>query len=343
MTHRPPPAALPPEAVCPVLHPPEPPVCTSGTTAAPSRRRWLAGSGLGLGLAATGLWPMSAAHAQKEKASPAVPPRAGDSSYEPSMGQIGKDVIWIPTPDALVTRMLQLGGVTRSDFVIDLGSGDGKIVIAAARDFGARGLGIEYNPDMVAFAQRQAQAAGVAGRARFEKADIFESDLSKATVITMYLLPGLNLRLRPTLLKLRPGTKLITHAFTMGGWQPDEVSRADGSSSHLWRVPANVAGRWRLSYPQGGRRTTVPMAVTRQHFQFPEGTLDLRGVETSLGDARVIGERVRFAFTGTDGVARTFVGRVNGAHIEGDVHDGRRSERFSAEREGSAPEIDVTD
>ena len=298
-----------------------------------TRRRLLQA---GSAIAAASLWPQSAAHAQK-------PTVARGSDYQPSMGQLGKHVIWIPTPDALVTRMLQLGGVTRDDYVIDLGAGDGKIVIAAARDFGARGLGIEYDPDMVAFAQRQAQAAGVAERARFEKADIFESDFSQADVITMYLLPALNLRLRPTLLKLRPGTRLVTHAFTMGGWRPDEVSRADGASAHLWLVPANVGGRWRLSYPQGGRRVTLPMVVQRQHFQFPEGQVDLDGVETSLRDARVIGDRLRFGFTGTDGVARSFVGQVNGARIEGEVLGGRRPERFSAVREGEAPAIDVSD
>jgi SAM-dependent methyltransferase len=290
------------------------------------------------GITAASLWPLQAAQAQK--VGTAV---ADAGTYQPQTGQAGKDVIWVPTPDSLVKRMLQLGGVSRDDYVIDLGAGDGKIVIAAARDFGARGLGIEYNAEMVAHAQRLAQAAGVADRAKFEKADIFESDFSKATVITMYLLPTLNMRLRPTLMKLRPGTKLVTHAFNMGGWQPDEISRADGSTAHLWLVPANVTGKWKLHHPQGGRRLTVPMEVTRQRFQFPEGTVDLSGVENSLRDARVIGDRLRFALTGTDGVVRSFNGRVNGARIEGEVHDGRHSERFSAERESEGPAIDVTD
>ncbi len=303
-------------------------------TRPPTRRQWLSAS---TGLVAASLWPVSAAHAQKSTAV------ADAGTYAPQTGQAGKDVIWVPTPDALVKRMLQLGGVTKDDFVIDLGAGDGKIVIAAARDFGARGLGIEYNPDMVAHAQRLAQAAGVADRAKFEKADIFESDFSKATVITMYLLPTLNMKLRPTLLKLKPGTKLVTHAFNMGGWQPDEVSRAGGSAGHLWLVPANVTGKWKLDYAQGGRRSTVPLEVTRQHFQFPEGTLDLQGTETSLRDARVIGDKLRFAFTGTDGVVRTFLGRVNSGRIEGEAHDGRRAERFTATRESEGPAIDVTD
>ena len=295
----------------------------------PDRRQWLAAGGALLGAS---LWAPHAALAQ----------RGPDPAFEPQTGQAGKDVIWVPTPDELVTRMLQLGGVTAKDYVIDLGAGDGKIVIAAAKQFGARGHGIEYNPDMVALAQRRAQAAGVADRARFEKADIFESDFSKADVITMYLLPGLNLKLRPTLMKLKPGTRLVTHAFTMGGWKPDETSRAASASAFLWLVPAKVTGEWQLSYPQGKGRQSVRMDVTRQHFQFPEGTVQLGEIETSLRDARVAGDRVRFAFTGTDGVLRSFEGKVSGGRIEGEVNDGQRRQPFSAERRGDGPDIDVT-
>lgn len=308
-----------------------PATATPATRLAFSRRRLLAASGGAL--AAGWLAGLPAAHAQTG---------SGDT-YQPQSGQAGKDVIWVPTPDELVTRMLQLGGVKASDFVIDLGAGDGKIVIAAAKEFGASGLGLEYNPDMVALAQRRAREAGVADKARFEKADIFESDFSKADVITMYLLPSLNLKLRPTLMQLKPGTRLVTHAFTMGGWQPDESSRARGASAYLWLVPANVSGRWRLSYPQGGRRTQVDMSITRQHFQFPEGTVALGEAEGSLRDARVMGERVRFAFTGTDGVLRTFNGKVSGARMEGQVSDGKRSDAFTAERQGDASPIDTTD
>ncbi len=296
----------------------------------PNRRQWLATGGALLGAS---LWAPHAVLAQ----------RTPDPAYEPQSGQAGKDVVWVPTPDELVTRMLQLGGVTAKDYVIDLGAGDGKIVIAAARQFGARGHGIEYNPDMVALAQRRAQAAGVADRAHFEKADIFESDFSKADVITMYLMPALNLRLRPTLMKLKPGTRLVTHAFTMGGWKPDESSRAAGASAFLWLVPANVSGQWQLNYPQSGRQQNLAMSVERQRYQFPEGTVQLGAADTSLRDARVMGERVRFAFTGTDGVLRTFEGKVNGGKIEGQVHDGKKSERFTATRKGDGPAIETAD
>ncbi|MDO5625254.1 MAG: methyltransferase domain-containing protein [Pseudomonadota bacterium] len=293
---------------------------------------------LGLGAAAVAMALAAPLRALAQQGS-----AAGGEVFVPQTGQAGKDVIWVPTPDELVTRMLQLGGVTKNDYVIDLGAGDGKIVIAAARQFGASGKGIEYNPDMVALAQRRAAEAGVDDKAQFEKADIFESDFSRADVITMYLLPSLNLKLRPTLMKLKPGTRLVTHAFTMGGWQPDETSRAGGASAYLWLVPANVSGRWRLSYPQGGQRVQTDIDVTRQHFQFPEGTVTLGDVEGSLRDARVSGDRVRFAFTGTDGLLRTFEGKVNGARIEGQVSDGQRSEPFTAERRGDARVIETSE
>ncbi len=307
-------------------------VRASAEAAHPRRRLLLAGSSL---LLAAGIASTPLAWAQKTD--------APDPDFAPQSGQAGKDVIWVPTPDELVTRMLQLGGVTKDDYVIDLGAGDGKIVIAAAKQFGARGHGIEYNPDMVALAQRRARAAGVADRARFEKADIFESDFSKADVITMYLLPALNLKLRPTLMRLKPGTRLVTHAFTMGSWKPDETSRAGGASAYLWLVPANLSGQWQLSYPQGKGRQSVRVDVTRQHFQFPEGQVQMGEIETSLRDARVMGERVRFAFTGTDGVLRSFEGKVSGDRIEGEVSDGQKSERFSATRKGGGPDIDVAD
>ena len=298
------------------------------------RRAFITGSAA---WAASGLLASGGLQAQQLRAGSFA---AGD--YKPRRGQSGKDVIWIPTPDLFVTRMLRLAQVTPQDFVIDLGSGDGKIVIAAARE-GARGLGIEYNPDMVELSRRRAQEAGVAERTRFEKADIFESDFSNADVITMYLLPTLNLKLRPTLMKLKPGTRLVTHAFNMGGWQPDETSRAGGANAYLWLVPANVSGQWQLSYPQGGKQLSQAMTVERQRYQFPEGTVVLGSADTSLRDARVIGDRVRFAFTGTDGVLRTFDGKVNGGRIDGQVSDGHKSEKFSATRKGEGTAIETVD
>src|SRR3954463_2181146 len=147
---------------------------------------------------------------------------ATQAPYEPKVGQAGKDVVWVPTPQALVNKMLDMAKVTPSDYLIDLGSGDGRTVITAAKR-GLKALGIEYNPDMVALSQRNAAAAGVSDKATFVKADIFESDFSKATVITMFLLPSLNLQLRPKLLDLAPGTRVVSNSFRMEAWEPDQT------------------------------------------------------------------------------------------------------------------------
>ncbi|HSN40797.1 MAG TPA: class I SAM-dependent methyltransferase, partial [Burkholderiales bacterium] len=191
-------------------------------------------------LAATGWFP-AAVHAQNG---------APGNDYAPQIGQAGKDVIWVPTPQALVERMLQMAKVTPNDYLIDLGSGDGRTVITAAKKFGVKALGIEYNPDMVALSKRNAEKEGVAGRAEFMKADIFATDFSKATVITMYLLPQLNLRLRPTLLKMKPGTRIVSHAFSMDDWQPDQTESVGSRTAYLWIVPARVEGTWRWSGPR---------------------------------------------------------------------------------------------
>ena len=219
--------------------------------------------GLTLALAGAGL----DAPAQKE--APAEPKAA--TSYEPAVGQPGKDVVWVPTPQPLVDKMLDMAKVTPADYVIDLGSGDGRTVITAAKR-GIRSLGIEYDPDMVELSKRNAEKAGVADRARFVKADLFDSDLSQATTITMFLLPAINLKLRPKLLELKPGTRIVSNSFTMGDWEPDETATLDASSgcdtswctSLLWIVPAKVAGTHKT--PQGELKL-------KQTFQMLSGTL----------------------------------------------------------------------
>src|SRR5438132_7131166 len=174
--------------------------------------------------------------------------------FQPEVGQPGKDVVWVPTPQAVVDRMLDMAKVTPQDFLMDLGSGDGRTVITAAKR-GTRALGIEYNPDMVELSKANARAAGVTERAQFMKADLFETDFSKATVITMFLLPGINLKLRPKLLGLKPGTRVVSNTFTMGEWQPDDKQTVDAGcdgswcTALLWIVPARVAGSYKV--PQG--------------------------------------------------------------------------------------------
>jgi SAM-dependent methyltransferase len=163
---------------------------------------------------------------------------ACERSYKPERGQEGKDVVWIPTPDEVVQRMLQMVEVTPADVVYDLGAGDGKIAIAAAR-LGARAVGIEYNPDMARLAQCYVNAEGLGGKVRIERGDVFESDFREATVVTMYLLPDLNLKLIPKLLRdLKPGTRIVSHAFHMGGWEPEQKAKVDGKDVYRWTIPA---------------------------------------------------------------------------------------------------------
>src|SRR5258706_13839907 len=186
----------------------------------------------------------AAAFAQAQKA-----PAAASPVYEPSSGQEGKDVVWVPTPQILVDKMLDMAKVTPRDFVMDLGSGDGRTVITAAKR-GARALGVEFNPDMVALSRRNAAKAGVSDKAIFVEADIFRSDLSPATVITLFLLTDLNLKLRPTILTLKPGTRIVSNTFRMGDWEPDqtvELGCDTYCTAYLWIVPARVEGRWKTA------------------------------------------------------------------------------------------------
>ena len=202
----------------------------------------------------------------------------GQKPFEPQVGQAGKDVVWVPTPQAVVDKMLDMAKLTKDDIHYDLGSGDGRTVITAAKR-GARAFGIEYNPDMVTLSQNNAKAAGVADRATFEKADLFETDLSKANVITMFLLPSINLKLRPKILDLKPGTRIVSNTFTMEDWQADETATVtDGCSSSwctalFWIVPAKVAGTWNT--PNGALTLT-------QTFQMLSGTLGTQAVQGRL-------------------------------------------------------------
>ena len=226
------------------------------------------------------------------------------STFEPQVGQAGKDVVWVPTPQALVEKMLDMAQVTPQDFLIDLGSGDGRTVITAAKR-GLRAQGIEYNPDMVELARRNAAAEGVSERAVFSNADLFESDFSKAQVLTMFLLPQLNMKLRPAILAMTPGTRVVSNSFTMEDWEPDETERLPECTSwctaYLWIVPARVAGDWEL--PQSRLSLT-------QEFQMISGRLG----STPLTDGRLRGEEI--TFTIGDAV---YNGRAQGNAMSGTV------------------------
>jgi SAM-dependent methyltransferase len=228
-------------------------------------------------------------------------PAPAAQDYTPSPYQAGKDVVWVPTPGDLVEKMLDMARITPADLLLDLGSGDGRTVIAAARR-GATAMGIEYNPDMVALSRREALKAGVAARATFVQGDIFQSDISKATVISLFLLPELNLRLRPGILALKPGTRVVSNTFRMGDWSPDEAADLKCGPhciAYLWIVPARVEGRW--------QSTLGPLAIT-QNFQTFEGAIG--GKPTDKG--RLQGERIYFSADGME-----FAGVVRGDSMEG--------------------------
>jgi precorrin-6B methylase 2 len=241
---------------------------------------------------------------------------ATQKPYEPQVGQGGKDVVWVPTPQALVDKMLEMAKVTPADFVMDLGSGDGRTVITAAKR-GSRAVGIEYNPDMVELSKRNAAEAGVSDKATFMKADLFETDLTKAQVITMFLLPSINMKLRPTILNLKPGTRIVSNTFTMEDWAADETqSVAEGCTSWctalLWIVPAKVEGSWKM--PQGELKLM-------QQFQMISGTL----AGTPITEATLRGDHISFNAGGV-----TYDGTVDGTTMHG---TGARGAAWSATKQ----------
>ena len=226
----------------------------------------------------------------------------GSKPFEPTVGQAGKDVVWVPTPQALVDRMLDMAKVTPKDILVDLGSGDGRTVITATKR-GVNARGIEFNPDMVALSRRNAAAQG-APKAQFVQGDIFQSNFSTATVVTMFLLPSLNLRLRPQLLEMRPGTRLVSNTFDMGDWTPDQEISASGDCTSycramLWIVPAKVGGTWKMANGN---------LVLEQKYQMLTGTLNGQ----AISDAKMNGSAITFTAGG-----RTYTGTVTGNSMKG--------------------------
>jgi precorrin-6B methylase 2 len=233
--------------------------------------------------------------------------------YQPSVGQEGKDVVWVPTPDELVAAMLDMAKLTASDTLIDLGSGDGRIVIAAAKR-GARATGYEYNPDMVDLSKANAMKAGVAGKAEFVQADIFQTDFSRATVLTMYLLPELNIKLRSKILDMKPGTRVVSHAFSMEDWEADETLEQEGRTAYLWIVPAKLAGAWTWPGESGNAQLSL-----NQTYQKVAGTLKMGARELPIRDAKVEGDRITFSVNEGNPTTILYSGRVKGNAIEGTI------------------------
>ncbi len=228
---------------------------------------------------------------------------AQQAPFEPQSGQAGKDVVWVPTPQVLVERMLDLAKLQKGELHIDLGSGDGRTVITAAKR-GATSIGVEYNPKMVELSNFNAKNEGVTGRVTFVNGDLFEYDFSKANVLTLFLLPSINMRLRPTILNMRPGTRVVANTFTMEDWQADETSVVGGDciswcTAHLWIVPAKVEGAWKM--PQG-------TLTLKQNFQMLSGTLG----STPIADGKLRGDEITFTAGG-----QKYTGKVNGNTITG--------------------------
>jgi SAM-dependent methyltransferase len=276
------------------------------------------GLAAGFALAVLTAVPAFAQPAASGQAAPAA------SDYVPKSGQAGKDVVWVPTHDALVQRMLDMAQVTPNDYLVDLGSGDGRTVIAAAKR-GLRALGVEYNGDLVTLSQRNAEREGVTDKARFVRGDIFETDFSDATVVTLFLLPQLNLRLRPTLLAMKPGTRVVSNSFRMDDWIPDQEMNAGSDctqycSAMLWIIPAKVEGTWRFD---GGQ------IALEQKFQMLTGTITRDGKAVPISDGKMTGADIAFTAGG-----ERYAGRVEDGRME--LKAGGGSGRaISATRAGS--------
>jgi SAM-dependent methyltransferase len=248
-------------------------------------------------------------------------PAAEQKPFEPTVGQSGKDVVWVPTPQVVVEKMLDMAKVTPQDFVMDLGSGDGRNIIAAAKR-GANGLGVEFNPDMVELSRRSAAEAGVADRAKFVQGDMYEADISKATVLALFLLPHNLNKLTPKFLDLPPGTRIVGNTFAPEGWAADETEQVGGDctswcTSLLWIVPAKVDGAW---------KTADGQLALKQEFQMVSGTL------TSGGKTIELSGRLRGDMLMLNGNGAELSGKVAGNRIEGSLKNGSSASQFSATR-----------
>ncbi|HET6778735.1 MAG TPA: class I SAM-dependent methyltransferase [Gemmatimonadales bacterium] len=251
----------------------------------------------------------------------------------PATAQVSRspDVHFVPTPHEVVAAMLKVANVRKNDVLYDLGSGDGRIVIAAARKYGTRGTGIDIDSVRVAEGRLGARKAGVTAKAKFQQADLFETDLRDATVVTLYLLPTLNVKLRPKLFsELRPGSRVVSHAFDMGSWKPDSTFMVGTSAVFYWVIPANVGGEWAVS-ATGGKQYTLRLT---QKFQHVEGTAELNGKSVPVSTAAVHGDKVILEIADPDGPVR-LTGRVRDDVITG-TH---RGSKWRARRNGPAPAL----
>jgi SAM-dependent methyltransferase len=231
----------------------------------------------------------------------------------PEVGQVSKDSVWVPTPERMIRRLLQLADTTKHDVVLDLGSGDGRIPIYAAKHFGARGIGVELEENLVNLSRRTAESQGVAPRVQFIQDDLFKADLSVASVIALYISPGVMERLKPRLLELRPGTRVVSHHFTLGDWEHDEKIEVEGRSGYLWVVPAGIEGEWKVSLPGQDFRLRI-----ERRYQKLTTSGERGGKRLHVIGARLRGTELWFTSFDRDGGTRHFHGRLEGERLAGD-------------------------
>ena len=250
-------------------------------------------------------------------ANPSAVLAQADEAWRPQRGQTGKDVMWLPTPDELAYRLLEVARVGPNDLVYDLGAGDGKIAIAAAQRHGARAVGIEYNARLAAFAQREVERAGVADRVRIIQADLFQTDFSSATVLTLYLLDELNQQLRPRVLAMKPGTRVVSNSFAMGDWEPDHVVRVGTQVGYYWLVPANVAGEWIV---EGLAETSGPARLALvQRYQRLAGTITIDGRALPLLSPAIEGDRLSLRYVDASNLLKAVRLTVQADRLEGEM------------------------
>lgn len=252
---------------------------------------------------------------------------ASDST--PQIGQVSKNSVWVPTPERMIRRLLQMADTSPADLVMDLGSGDGRVPIYAARHFGTRAVGVELEANLVRLSLEVARAQGVAHLTQFVRQDLFETDLSRANVITLYLSPGAMTLLKPRLMALKPGVRVVSHQFTLDDWEADETIRVEGRSGYLWVVPAPLQGHWRLSSAGDELRLTI-----EQKFQELTTKALRAGRAVNVVGARLRGNELSFTSFDRDGSSRHYRGRVDGARMQGEAsgEDGA-AVRWTATRE----------
>lgn len=270
---------------------------------------------------------------------------AADYAYEPVIGMPGKDVVWVPTPPHVIDFMLDLAQANKNDFVVDLGSGDGRMVLGAAKR-GIKSRGVEFNPDLVQLSKDEAARLGVSEYAEFVVQDMFKADLSQVTLLMTYLLPHLNQKVRPlAIAQMKPGSRVVTYAFHMGEWQPEQVAQTGGLTVHLYVVPAAAMGEWRWTHDGIGFGRDYAMSV-RQKFQFIDGTASTKNSPVYLRDMKLLGDRITFTLTEEAGssLAQTrYEGRIDGDVITGTAvtNNQEKPKPWKAQRIGGRTPIEA--